>query len=199
MTATEPESTTFDLTIEGRTAPIEITPPGPKERAVMDVELAAELPDSDPTARERIAAAETLIGYCTDLPESFIRSLPADILVDLYEAAVESIEPPIQVSEQGPAGRTQPTDVKFQSNAEHGDSLWRPWQFLTEVCGVTEEDAELLWAAGYESVGDLIQAREEEIADVKGIGAGMAARIKADVGGTDHSEKTDNHPWERPE
>ncbi len=53
---------------------------------------------------------------------------------------------------------------------------------LEEIGGVSEEIADALREAGYESVGALAAASQDELTDVDGIGMALAARIKADVG-----------------
>ena len=54
---------------------------------------------------------------------------------------------------------------------------------LDEIAGVGPATAEALEAAGYERVEDVRAAAQAELSEVDGIGAALAARIKADVGG----------------
>ncbi|MFB6311348.1 MAG: 50S ribosomal protein L32e [Salinirussus sp.] len=53
---------------------------------------------------------------------------------------------------------------------------------LTDIAGIGEATAQNLREAGFETVEHLRVATEEQLADVDGIGAALAARIKADVG-----------------
>ena len=61
---------------------------------------------------------------------------------------------------------------------------------LTSVAGVTEETAEALRAAGYETTDDLAAANTDDLAGVEGISTALAARIEADVGEVDVDEET---------
>ncbi|RJT02651.1 50S ribosomal protein L32e [Halococcus sp. IIIV-5B] len=63
---------------------------------------------------------------------------------------------------------------------------------LTEVDGVGEEKAEALVDAGYETVADLEDADQDDLAAVEGIGDALAARIKADVDDLDVDEDADD-------
>ena len=53
---------------------------------------------------------------------------------------------------------------------------------LEDLSGVGASKADALRAAGYETVDDVREASQDELADVEGIGNALAARIKADVG-----------------
>ncbi len=53
---------------------------------------------------------------------------------------------------------------------------------LTDIAGVGDSTAEKLRDAGFETVEHLRVATEDQLSDVEGIGAALAARIKADVG-----------------
>jgi len=59
---------------------------------------------------------------------------------------------------------------------------------LEDISGVGPSKAETLREAGYESVEDVQAASQSELAEVKGVGNALAARIKADVGGLEVSE-----------
>jgi large subunit ribosomal protein L32e len=61
---------------------------------------------------------------------------------------------------------------------------------LTAVAGVTEETAEALEEAGYETTDDLAAASTDELTEVEGISTALAARIEADVGEVDVEEET---------
>ncbi len=56
---------------------------------------------------------------------------------------------------------------------------------LTTIGGVGQEKADALTDAGYETVGDIRQATQDELTEIEGIGNALAARIKADVGEVD--------------
>jgi large subunit ribosomal protein L32e len=60
---------------------------------------------------------------------------------------------------------------------------------LTAVDGVGEETADDLREAGFESIADLREADEDELAAVEGVGNALAARITADVADLDVAEE----------
>ena len=53
---------------------------------------------------------------------------------------------------------------------------------LTDIAGIGDSTAENLREAGFETVEHLRVATEEQLTEVDGVGAALAARIKADVG-----------------
>ena len=59
---------------------------------------------------------------------------------------------------------------------------------LTDISGIGDAKAETLREEGYTSIDHIRGASQEELADVKGIGMALAARIKADVGDLEVSE-----------
>jgi len=59
---------------------------------------------------------------------------------------------------------------------------------LTDISGVSEEKADVLREAGYDTVDYIRGASQDELANVEGIGMALAARIKADVGDIDLDE-----------
>lgn len=59
---------------------------------------------------------------------------------------------------------------------------------LTDIDGVYETKTEALRDEGYETVEDLREATQDEIAETEGIGEALAARIKADVGDVEAEE-----------
>lgn len=69
---------------------------------------------------------------------------------------------------------------------------------LEDIGGVGPAKAKSLANAGYQSVADLQEASQEDIADVEGIGKALAARIKAEVDSidvsTDVTTETDEEP-----
>ncbi len=62
---------------------------------------------------------------------------------------------------------------------------------LEEISGVGESKAEALRDAGFESVQDVKEANQDELAETDGIGNALAARIKADVGDLEVTDETD--------
>lgn len=62
---------------------------------------------------------------------------------------------------------------------------------LTDISGVGEEKADALREAGYETVADLHDADQDDLAEVEGIGNALAARIKADVDDVAVDEETE--------
>ena len=62
---------------------------------------------------------------------------------------------------------------------------------IEDIAGVDGETAETLRAAGYESVADLQDAEQDDLAELDDIGNALAARIKADVGGLEVDEETE--------
>ncbi|MEF8784198.1 MAG: 50S ribosomal protein L32e [Haloarculaceae archaeon] len=59
---------------------------------------------------------------------------------------------------------------------------------LEDIGGVSEETAETLRAAGYETVADIRGASQDDLEAVEGVSTALAARIKADVGGLEVAE-----------
>lgn len=98
-----------------------------------------------------------------------------DAEVSEDEPAVEEQEPEEPASEAEPAEETEPDDTDVPDE-------------LVEISGVSEARATTLKEAGFESVVDIQQADQSELAEVEGIGTALAARIKADVGDIDLEE-----------
>ena len=65
------------------------------------------------------------------------------------------------------------------------------YEELTDISGVGPSKAEALQEAGIETVDEVRERSQEELAEVDGIGNALAARIKADVGGLEVSEDTE--------
>lgn len=65
------------------------------------------------------------------------------------------------------------------------------YEEVTDISGVGPAKAETLAEAGYESIDDIREASQDELASVEGIGQALAARIKADVGGLEITEETE--------
>ena len=62
---------------------------------------------------------------------------------------------------------------------------------LTDISGVGEAKAEQLREAGIETVEDIRELSQEELANIEGIGNALAARIKADVGDLEVADETE--------
>jgi len=62
---------------------------------------------------------------------------------------------------------------------------------LEDISGVGASKADALREAGFETVADVAAASQDELAEVDGIGAALAARIKADVGELEVEDSTE--------
>ncbi|SFC58376.1 LSU ribosomal protein L32E [Halobiforma haloterrestris] len=78
-------------------------------------------------------------------------------------------------------------DEQSEPDAEAEDEP----QELEDISGVGESKAEALREAGYESIEDVKEADQDDLAEADGIGNALAARIKADVGDLEVSEETE--------
>ncbi|ELY48057.1 50S ribosomal protein L32e [Natronorubrum sulfidifaciens] len=64
-------------------------------------------------------------------------------------------------------------------------------QELEDISGVGESKADALRDAGFESIEDVKEADQDELAEADGVGNALAARIKADVGDLEVTEETE--------
>ncbi|QFU83959.1 50S ribosomal protein L32e [Natronorubrum aibiense] len=64
-------------------------------------------------------------------------------------------------------------------------------QELEDISGVGESKADALREAGFESIEDVKEADQDELAEADGVGNALAARIKADVGDLEVTEETE--------
>ncbi|OIB59179.1 50S ribosomal protein L32e [Natrialba sp. SSL1] len=64
-------------------------------------------------------------------------------------------------------------------------------QELEDISGVGASKADALREAGFESIEDVKEADQDELAEADGVGNALAARIKADVGDLEVSEETE--------
>ncbi|MHC3437985.1 50S ribosomal protein L32e [Natrialbaceae archaeon A-gly3] len=64
-------------------------------------------------------------------------------------------------------------------------------QELEDISGVGASKAEALREAGFESIEDVKEADQDDLAEADGIGNALAARIKADVGDLEVTEETE--------
>ncbi|ELY57546.1 50S ribosomal protein L32e [Natronolimnohabitans innermongolicus] len=62
---------------------------------------------------------------------------------------------------------------------------------LEDISGVGASKADALRDAGFESIEDIKEADQDELAEAEGIGNALAARIKADVGDLEVSDDTE--------
>jgi len=73
------------------------------------------------------------------------------------------------------------------SNEETDDE----YEELTDISGVGDSKAESLREAGVETVDDIRERSQSELADIDAIGNALAARIKADVGDLEVAAETE--------
>ncbi|AEH35651.1 50S ribosomal protein L32e [Halopiger xanaduensis] len=64
-------------------------------------------------------------------------------------------------------------------------------QELEDISGVGASKADALREAGFESIEDVKEADQDDLAEAEGIGNALAARIKADVGDLEVTEETE--------
>ncbi|OVE84351.1 50S ribosomal protein L32e [Natronolimnobius baerhuensis] len=64
-------------------------------------------------------------------------------------------------------------------------------QELEDISGVGASKADALREAGFESIDDVKEADQDDLAEAEGVGNALAARIKADVGDLEVSEDTE--------
>ncbi|WIV67320.1 50S ribosomal protein L32e [Natrialbaceae archaeon AArc-T1-2] len=64
-------------------------------------------------------------------------------------------------------------------------------QELEDISGVGASKADALREAGFESIEDVKEASQDDLAEADGIGNALAARIKADVGDLEVEEETE--------
>ena len=64
-------------------------------------------------------------------------------------------------------------------------------QELEDISGVGASKADALRDAGFESIEDVKEADQDELAEADGVGNALAARIKADVGDLEVTEETE--------
>ncbi len=64
-------------------------------------------------------------------------------------------------------------------------------QELEDISGVGASKAESLRDAGFESIEDIKEASQDDLADAEGVGNALAARIKADVGDLEVTDETE--------
>jgi len=75
-----------------------------------------------------------------------------------------------------------------QSNDEQASDDART---LEDISGVGTSKADALRDAGFESIEDIKEADQDDLADADGVGNALAARIKADVGDLEVTDETE--------
>ncbi|WP_226039041.1 50S ribosomal protein L32e [Natrinema sp. DC36] len=75
-----------------------------------------------------------------------------------------------------------------QSNDEQASDDART---LEDISGVGASKADALRDAGFESIEDIKEADQDDLADADGVGNALAARIKADVGDLEVTDETE--------
>jgi len=78
----------------------------------------------------------------------------------------------------------EPEDIEEETEHQAVDGL-------TDIGGVGEDTAGSLREAGYETVEDLREASQDDLAAVDGVGTALAARVKAEVGDVEVSDDAD--------
>ena len=110
----------------------------------------------------------------------------ADVDAEVAEAEEEDVDAEDAEAEDV---ETEEADVDAEE-AETEDAEEGP-ETLEDISGVGASKAEALREAGYESVTDVKEASQDELAEVDGVGMALAARIKADVGDLEVAEETE--------
>ena len=102
--------------------------------------------------------------------------------------AVADVGPSTAADDEAPATEAEPESTADEADddeaaaADDEEPAAGP-SALDDIAGVGPATAEALADAGYETVEDVRAAAQAELSEVDGIGAALAARIKADVGG----------------
>jgi large subunit ribosomal protein L32e len=100
----------------------------------------------------------------------------------------EDVEADVEETDDDADGGSEPEDDSgADDQADDGDE----YEELTDIGGVGDTKAEQLREAGVETVDDIRELSQEELAGIEGIGNALAARIKAEVGGLEVAEETD--------
>ncbi|MDJ1431493.1 50S ribosomal protein L32e [Halostagnicola sp. A-GB9-2] len=95
--------------------------------------------------------------------------------------------------EQAPSetdGDVETEDVETESEPEVAEESDEP-EDLESISGVGASKADALREAGFESIEDVKEASQDDLADTEGVGNALAARIKADVGDLEVTEETE--------
>ena len=103
---------------------------------------------------------------------------------DEVEAEAAEIDDADETESEDSAAETDEVETE-DSTATDGP------EELEDISGVGASKADALREAGYESVTDVKEASQDELAEVDGVGMALAARIKADVGDLEVAEETE--------
>ncbi|WP_394348682.1 50S ribosomal protein L32e [Halovivax sp.] len=110
--------------------------------------------------------------------------------VETEEADVDAEEAETEDAEEAETEDAEEAETEDAEEAETEDAEEGP-ETLEDISGVGASKAEALREAGYESVTDVKEASQDELAEVDGVGMALAARIKADVGDLEVAEETE--------
>jgi len=97
----------------------------------------------------------------------------------------------VDVTEDAETGEVEEADDAAEAAAESDESAAEAYEDLTDISGVSDEKADALREAGFETVEDVARADQSDLAAVEGVGNALAARIKADVGGLEVTEEAE--------
>jgi len=110
-----------------------------------------------------------------------------DVEADANEEAIES---GAAVSGEGDLDREEGDARDAEEVEEAAESDEGP-EDLEDIAGVGTSTADALRDAGFESVEDVAAADEDDLTEVDGVGAALAARIKADVDEVEVDEESE--------
>jgi large subunit ribosomal protein L32e len=131
------------------------------------------------------AALQTVDGVSTALAAR-IKAETGDIEVsDEIDTAVADLGAEEESESDGTTEQT--ADDSDEGDSDETDETAEITE-LTDISGVSEDRADALREAGYDSIDYIRGASQDELANVEGIGMALAARIKADVGDIDLDE-----------
>nr|WP_136688380.1 50S ribosomal protein L32e [Halorhabdus amylolytica] len=103
------------------------------------------------------------------------------------KADVGDVEPDEDVEADVIEESAADADETVEDSADEAAESVESYEELTDISGVSEEKAETLREAGFETVEDVARAEQSDLTDVEGIGNALAARIQADIGELDVS------------
>jgi large subunit ribosomal protein L32e len=116
------------------------------------------------------------------------------------EAAEEDADPePVDEGGESDDDEADEEEVEADTEAVEGDDGAadeddeddEEIEELTDISGVGDAKAETLREAGFETVGDIRRASQDDLSAVDGVGMALAARIKADVGDLEVKEEVE--------
>ena len=150
-----------------------------------------DLPGVGPAKAEALAAAGyediDAIAAASEAELAEVDGVGPALAAQIAEA-VADVEPSTAADDEAPATEAEPASTADEADDEEAaaaddeEPAAGP-SALDDIAGVGPATAEALADAGYETVEDVRAAAQAELSEVDGIGAALAARIKADVGG----------------